>query len=557
MRDTLATRPLTLRVPIANEDERVHFQRRLALTAGVVAALSFGFFMLTVIIIAVLKPGLVQQVLTRRSSHVHIATSATAALVWLAMRRGRHSVKVLSTLDLVSSVGLCGGWAALAGSGIPLAKRPEMIALLACSFTLVLRAALVPSTPARTALFGLTSMTPTVLLAVMLYADEAPATRELGLPPVIDTVTWGLLGVAATTVISLVIYGLRQEVRKARHLGQYLLEEKIGEGGMGVVYRASHAMLRRPTAIKLLSATASQAAKRFEREVQITARLTHPNTIAIFDYGRTPDGIFYYAMEYLEGITLEDLVSKHGPQPARRVAYLILQICGALKEAHAAGLVHRDIKPANVMLTERGGLADVVKVLDFGLVKESDGANMASTLPPVQLRSSASDLEKGTIVNTIMGTPHYMSPEAIVDPSSIDGRADLYAVGVTAYVLLTGKPLFDGSNLVEICSAHLHEPPPRPSKLQPDVPKSLDRIVLACLAKTPAERPKDADELAEMIRSAALGEWTQADARAWWTAQRSNESARREKSGREHTSSRRLDGFGNTIAVALGDRAAS
>ncbi len=552
MRDTLAIRPLTLRVPIANEDEREHFQRRLALLAGVVASLSFGFFVLTVIILAVLKPASVAQMFLRRSSHVHVATSCAAALVWFAMRRGRHSVKVLSGVDLVTSIGLCAGWAGLSGSGIPLAERPEMIALLACSFTLVLRAALVPSTPARTAAFGLASMIPTAILVFLLYRGGTPVEREWDLPPLVDAMTWGLLGAAATTVISLVIYGLRQEVRKARHLGQYLLEEKIGEGGMGVVYRARHAMLRRPTAIKLLSATASQAARRFEREVQITARLTHPNTIAIFDYGRTPDGIFYYAMEYLDGITLEHLVAEHGPQPPRRVAYLLLQICGALKEAHAAGLVHRDIKPANVMLTERGGVADVVKVLDFGLVKESDGANGGS--PVAQARNSSRDLERGTVVNAILGTPHYMAPEAIVDPSSIDGRADLYAVGVTAYVLLTGKPLFDGTNLVEICSAQLHEPPRRPSTLEPGVPKSLDRIVLACLAKAPTDRPKDADELASMIRSAEIGEWTQEDARAWWAEQ--HERARRKTTAKKQTS-HPIDGFGNTVAVSLGDRAAS
>ncbi len=204
----------------------------------------------------------------------------------------------------------------------------------------------------------------------------------------IYTAIWVTIGIACTTTISHVIYGLQLQVQKAMQLGQYVLEEKIGEGGMGVVYRASHAMLRRPTAIKLLTGSTGTAAERFEREVQITARLTHPNTVVVFDYGRTPEGVFYYAMEYLNGITLQDLVGELGALSPSRALHVLLQVCGALEEAHANGLVHRDIKPANVMLTDRGGVLDVVKVLDFGLVKEIDRGDAGVT-------SS----------NTILGTP--------------------------------------------------------------------------------------------------------------------------------------------------------
>ena len=187
----------------------------------------------------------------------------------------------------------------------------------------------------------------------------------------LNVATWCAVTIAIATVGSRVIFGLRTEAARVKRLGQYTLEHKIGAGGMGVVYRASHAMLRRPTAIKLLPPERAGEASlvRFEREVQMTAQLSHPNTVAIYDYGRTPEGVFYYAMEFLDGINLEDLVRTHGPQPAGRVVAILDQVCGALNEAHGSGLVHRDIKPANIILTERGGEPDVAKVVDFGLVK--------------------------------------------------------------------------------------------------------------------------------------------------------------------------------------------
>jgi serine/threonine-protein kinase len=382
------------------------------------------------------------------------------------------------------------------------------------------------------ALTPLVSMTSSIYASSDLFSSRPAA--EQWLPPAVGAAIWSALAIAASTVISHIIYGLRREVRKAMQLGQYVLEEKIGEGGMGAVYRASHAMLRRPTAIKLLSGTASHATERFEREVQITARLTHPNTIAVFDYGRTPDGVFYYAMEYLEGITLEDLVVEDGPQPARRVAHVLLQMCGALSEAHDAGLVHRDIKPANVMLTRRGGMADFVKVLDFGLVKESAHAGAASNLAT-------------SMVNTILGTPHYMAPEAILEPTSTDARADLYAVGATAYFLLTGEHVFGGANLVEICSQHLHEAPVPPSKKRADIPLALEEVVLACLRKKPADRPANAAKLASLIQACALGEWSPLEAQDWW-------AAREAKTAPVATAAGEVSAFGKTIAVALEGR---
>jgi serine/threonine-protein kinase len=304
-----------------------------------------------------------------------------------------------------------------------------------------------------------------------------------------------------------VIYGLRREVRRARQLGQYTLEGKIGEGGMGAVYRARHALLRRPTAIKLIRASdASESLRaRFEREVQLTSSLTHPNTIAIYDYGHTPDGVFYYAMEFLlPGLSLQTLVDGDGPQPEARVIQILRQVCGALGEAHGIGLIHRDIKPANIMLCERGGVYDVVKVLDFGLVKEV-GESSDQTL---------------TGVNTITGTPLYMTPEAIESPELVDARSDLYAVGAVAYFLLTGKPVFEGRSTVEVLAHHLHDSPVAPSeRLGRAIEPALERLILSCLSKDRADRPADAAALLAALDAgpaAHVPPWTPQDARAWW-----------------------------------------
>jgi eukaryotic-like serine/threonine-protein kinase len=524
------SRTLSVQAPITNEEERTLFQRRVALMALVVFVLSGGFWIVQLISLIFVAPQHIVHVTASMGGKVHIATTLGAALVWQVVRRGKPSAKLLSVVDPFACMGLCTGWALMILGGVPLEERPDMITMLACSYTLVVRASLIPSTPARTALVGMGSMAPAIVTTWILYRGR-PTTQALH--PAEYAAIWALLGVGATTVISYVIYGLRLQVRQAMQLGQYTLEEKIGEGGMGSVYRASHAMLRRPTAIKLLEGSAGPAAERFEREVQMTARMTHPNTVAIYDYGRTPDGIFYYAMELLDGISLEDLVEQHGPQPAPRVVHFLLQACGALEEAHAAGLVHRDIKPANIMLCERGKVPDVVKVVDFGLVKEIESAD-----PGV------------STVNTILGTPHYMAPEAIVDPATVDGRADLYALGCTAYFLLTGERAFEGSNLVEVCSMHLHEKPPLASARAPETPAALEEVVLKCLAKKREDRPKDAAELARLLRAAGVPEWTREAATSWWKAKGTTAASGQQ---RKATAS----AYGKTVAVALDDRRAS
>jgi serine/threonine-protein kinase len=525
------TRPLSLRAPIATEEEHALFERRMRLASAVIFVLAFGFWVIATTSIAFVAPEKLPMQITSWPALVQLGTTAYALLVWAVVRTRRRSPVVLDVLDVVTAIGLCIGWTLSVVHAPMRSARPEMIALLACSYTLVTRAALIPSTPARTAALGVLGLAPVIPVTALFYA-RYPIDVALPLSPAAYIAIWAALGVAATTVISYVIYGLRMQIRKAMQLGQYVLEEEIGQGGIGVVYRARHAMLRRPTAIKLLQGSTGSAVERFEREVQITARLTHPNTVAVFDYGRTPDGVFYYAMEYLEGITLEDLVETHGPQDPARVVHVLLQICGALEEAHGVGLVHRDIKPANVMLTERGGIPDVVKVLDFGLVKE-------------RLEADA----KLSGVNTILGTPHYMAPEAILDPSAIDGRADLYAVGAVGYFLLTGERVFEGSNLIEICSQHLHQTPVAPSEKRSGIPEALEAAVLSCLAKKPGERPASASALAAVLRACGAGEWTRDDAERWWSAPGATKLVTRSRGPRSSAA------IGKTVAVDLEQRA--
>lgn len=328
----------------------------------------------------------------------------------------------------------------------------------------------------------------------------------------LDEWPWGLLssGLVISALLGLMlstttlIYRLRREVHAALRLGQYTLVEKIGQGGMGIVYLARHSMLRRATAVKLLAPghRAAHDIARFEREVQLTSRLTHPNTIAIYDYGRTHDGIFYYAMEYIEGIALEDLVKHDGPLPAARVLRILVQCCGALEEAHARGMVHRDVKPANLMVMERGGIFDFVKVLDFGLAREN--------APDSGLSVSRA--------NPLLGTPLYMSPEAILS-GIVDARTDIYAVGCVAYYLLTGQTVFKGDSLVAVCAQHVSSTPAAPSLASPSpVPASLDALVLACLEKQPEQRPASAAEVARRLREieGEIGEFGQEAAKRWW-----------------------------------------
>jgi eukaryotic-like serine/threonine-protein kinase len=433
----------------------------------------------------------------------HVVGTLTALVLWRLLRgRRTFSVETLHGLDSGGTLGICLAFATMGHHALQ--PYGFYTGLLAVTHVSISRAMIVPSLPKRTLLLAILGFSGFIvsraILPISLELPNAPASRGRG---ILEAVLWSTAGVAVATVASRVIYGLREKALEARKLGQYALEQKIGQGGMGQIYRARHAMLRRPTAVKLLSGNGSEAQlRRFEREVQLTARLTHPNTISIYDYGRTPDGVFYYAMELLDGLTLEDLVTRHGAQSPARVIHILSQVVGALKEAHGIGLIHRDIKPANIYLCRRGDIPDFVKVLDFGLVREVKHATNASL----------------SGVDSVVGTPLYLSPEAILKPNQIDARADIYGLGAVAYFLATGTPVFAGDNVIEICGHHLHTPPEPPSRRGP-VPADLERVILACLAKDPGERPRNAALLGEALGACVDAKgWRESDAEAWWAS---------------------------------------
>jgi hypothetical protein len=315
------------------------------------------------------------------------------------------------------------------------------------------------------------------------------------------------IGAGVTVYSTYVINSLRVEVFEARQLNQYRLKSRIGAGGMGVVYLAEHQLLKRPCAIKLIDPSRAgdpKALARFEREVRTTARLSHPNTVEIYDYGRTEDGTFYYVMELLCGLSLADLVERHGPLPPGRAIFLLRQACGALAEAHAAGLVHRDLKPANIFAARRGNLHDFVKLLDFGLV-----------LPPPDPSTTEASSD-----SHVAGSPLYMAPEQATGAGRVDARADVYGLGAVAYYLLTGRAPFAGPTAMAVMIVVARDPVEPPSQHRPGLPTDLERVILRCLAKSPSDRYRDADALdRDLANCAAASEWDFARAADWWHCQ--------------------------------------
>jgi serine/threonine-protein kinase len=312
------------------------------------------------------------------------------------------------------------------------------------------------------------------------------------------------IGSGVTIYATHIINSLRVEAFEARQLNQYRVKGQIGAGGMGVVYLAEHQLLKRPCAIKLIApdrAGDPRALARFEREVRITARLSHPNTVEIYDYGRTDDGTFFYVMELLNGLSLADLVARHGPVSPGRAIFLLRQACGALAEAHVAGLVHRDLKPANIFAARRGHLHDFVKLLDFGLVLS----------PP---EATAAELSGE---GNIAGSPQYMAPEQATGEARPDARSDLFGLGAVAYFLLTGRAPFDGPTAMAVLIAIARDRVEPPSRFRSGLPADLERVVLRCLAKSPADRYPDADALdRDLGACAAAAEWDFARAADWW-----------------------------------------
>jgi len=386
----------------------------------------------------------------------------------------------------------------------------SFVAVWTLLFTII-----VPASPRRSVLAALAASSAVpVMTAVSMTAYPPPllpTTRQFFLAFVFPY----LIVVAMAYVGARVLFALGDEVRKARELGSYRLLERLGQGGMGEVWRARHRLLARPAAIKLIrplaapSAIGSEAARRFEREAQAIASLRSPHTVNLFDFGIADDGTFYYVMELLDGLDAERIVNTFGPMPAGRVIHVIRQVCHSLSEAESISLVHRDIKPANIVLCRYGTDYDFVKVLDFGIAKAIHEPGTAE---------AAVALTALTDEHVVPGTPAFIAPEQVLCGRSVDNRADIYAIGCLTYWLLTGQLVFTGATPMQLLVQHVQAMPEPPSaRTELPIPAELDAIVLACLAKNPLDRPQTADELARRLEAVPIrAKWTPELARAWW-----------------------------------------
>ncbi len=488
-------------------------QTRVAMYAAILGGLSLFFYVFIGAALALDPRVTLGEAVLGPGRLEHLAgTSCALGTALVTWRLRTPSIGVLGVVDALAIVAPCLAWAAmiLAFGTIPGAPS----GWLAVSLAVIGRAITVPSTAPRTAWISAAALIPQPIVAQLLVsrAQTPRVDMQLSSPSspwmmqfVIESVLWSCAAAGIATYASRVIYGLREQVREARRLGQYILIRKLGEGGMGEVFLARHALLRRPTAIKLIrrGSGGKDRIARFEREVQRTSELTHPNTVHVYDYGHTADGVFYYAMEYLEGVDLQKLVEREGPLPVGRVLALLDQACASLAEAHDKGLVHRDVKPANLILCRRGGAGDTLKVVDFGLVKEGARAGKAAA----------------TQGDRVLGTPHYIAPEAISAPEEVDARSDLYGLGAVAYFLLTGHEVFPGTSVVTVMKQHLYDVAPSVGSRGRALDGDVEAIIASCLAKSPADRPRSALELRRRLRECNdFGSWSEEDADAWWRA---------------------------------------
>lgn len=448
------------------------------------------------------------------SQWVNVGTIVVSAALWWAAKSPRISASRLHTITLIYEVAICvviatfSYWLYYIDTGlIPILTWVPAIVIM---FPLIM-----PGPPRRMTLAAIAAgaTAPLALLFLDVTGRVSVESGDAYFAAISSSIFAGVFAYLGARVI----YGLGREIAKARAMGSYQLEERLGAGGMGEVWRAKHRLLARTAAIKLIRPTlaanagggvSEQARQRFEREAQAIARLRSPHTVDLFDFGIADDGSFYYAMELLEGLDTDDLVRRFGPIPAERAVHLLRQICHSLSEAESCGLVHRDVKPSNIFLCRYGEDYDFVKVLDFGIVKSShDGADAQTAI---------------TGENVIHGTPAFMSPEQALGNAQIDGRADIYSVGCVAYWLLTGKLVFDADTPTGMLMKHIQTTPDPPSsRTELVIPPSLDQVVLSCLAKDPAHRPQSAKELSRRLAELDIeNSWTDERRRAWWETHR-------------------------------------
>jgi tRNA A-37 threonylcarbamoyl transferase component Bud32 len=497
----------------SSPEAKAFYQSRVA-SFGLIIAMAGAIGFLFRIVIG-FSSGTLPEHADNPSYWFHLAGILPCLAIWLTCRRGSLPLNAVIAVETVGILTTSVAYISM-GMTIPPEVGADVITAFALSFAFFSRAVFLPSTARHTAILGLAIGVPLIGMMFWHYLDvDAEMWRRVGydtrgfermgiaISSALMTTMWWTLTVGLSSLACAVIHGLRSEVENIQSLGQYQLERKLGEGAMGVVYQATHGMLKRPTAVKLLRPELGghEMLERFRREVQLTAQLTHPHTVTIYDYGRTPEGLFYYAMEFLSGASLQQVVDATGPQPVSRVVRILRDVALALEEAHTVGLIHRDVKPSNIMLARQGGAYDVVKVLDFGLVKRVQDSNDPGD----------------TDTRSIQGTPHYMSPEAIETPGAVDARSDLYALGAVGYYLLAGRPVFDGNSFFEVCAKHVQETPkPLSAACPAPVPVELERLIHACLAKSKSDRPESAQAFADALDRLDVPPWTRADAERWW-----------------------------------------
>ena len=438
----------------------------------------------------------------------NLGATIVSAAVWGAARHPRLTPSRLLTLGLVYEVLICFviAFASMWEYYLVMHHLPSLTWAYA---VIILFPVILPGPPRRMLIAAISAAAMIPLSLVLLDVwNIVPVKAEF----IADGVIQGAFSVVLAYMSARVVYGLGREVAKARELGSYQLEGKVGQGGMGEVWRARHRMLARPAAIKLIRRsrtgddTSEESRRRFEREAQVIASLRSPHTVGLFDFGVAQDGTFYYAMELLDGLDADTLVRRFGPVVPERAIYLLRQVCHSLIEADSYGLVHRDIKPGNIFLCRYGAEYDFVKVLDFGLVKTLDGGTPDAAPGPALTRE-----------DVIQGTPAFMAPEQALGGAPLSGKADIYATGCVAYWLLTGKLLFTADTPMGLLMHHVRTPPTPPSaRSETPVPEALDRLVLSCLAKDPAERPRAKDLSRQLAHVAAANDWTEDRARDWW-----------------------------------------